>query len=447
MGYPMPNVTVVGGGLAGCEAALQLADRGWAVELLEMRPLRSTAAHQTDLLGELVCSNSLKSNLTATAPGLLKAELELLGCRLLPIAKAHLVPAGSSLAVDRELFAAAVTRTVEDHPNIHLIRREATIIPDTPCILATGPLTSDALTTDLQRFTGGLYFFDAIAPIVSADSLNPDIVYARTRYDKGDPDFLNCPFDREQYLTFVEALRQARKHEAREFENECFRDVRFRFYENCVPIEELARRGDDTLRFGVMRPVGLHDPRTGKRPWAVLQLRSENSGLTAHNLVGCQTMLAYGEQARVFRLIPGLEHAEFLRFGSIHRNTYLDAPAVLNPDLSLKSHPGVFVAGVLCGVEGYVESIASGLLAARFLAGDLPEFPAESMVGSLLRALSEPVKDFSPRNANFGLLPPMAVRTKKDRKAAYGERALVALSEALKARCPSVTQHGAENSC
>jgi methylenetetrahydrofolate--tRNA-(uracil-5-)-methyltransferase len=427
----MRSITIVGGGLAGCEAALQLAERGFAVTLYEMRPSVETPAHHGDALAQLVCSNSLKSELSTTAPGQLKAELDLLGCHLLRIARECKVPAGSSLAVDRDQFSEAVAKAMAEHPNIRIVREEVTRIPEPPCILATGPLTSEALTADLLQQGPGLYFFDAIAPIVNAESLDQSIVYARTRYDKGDPDFLNCPFDKDQYMAFVEALRAGVKHEAHEFESACFHDVRFRFYENCVPIEELARRDEATLRFGVMRPVGLIDPRTNRRPWAVLQLRAENTDCSAYNLVGCQTMLTYSEQARVFRLIPGLENAEFLRFGSIHRNTYLDAPTMLDDRLCLRNKPGVWVAGVLSGVEGYVESIASGLLTARIIADDLPMLPLETILGGLWQALRTAVSDFTPRNANFGLLPGITGMPKKSRKEAYAERAMEKMKQYL----------------
>lgn len=431
----MPEIRIIGGGLSGCEAALQLADDGWQVELCEMRPAVRTPAHQTDLLAELVCSNSFKSQLPETAAGLLKAELKLMGCRLLSIAENFMIPAGNALAVDRDLFAGAVTKAVQEHPNIDLLTEEVTRLSDTKQILATGPLTSPGLTSALQQILGDeyLFFFDAIAPIVSADELDMDIVFARSRYDKGEADYLNCPFSKEEYLNFVEALQKAEKRQVREFEDEFFQQLDFHFYENCTPIEELVRRGPDTLRFGVMRPVGLEDPRTGKRPYAVIQLRPENRDGTAYNLVGCQTMLRYGEQQRVFRLIPGLREARFLRFGSLHRNTYLNSPRLLNPDFSLQLRPNIYVAGVLGGVEGYMESIASGLLVARVIARGWRQLPDCTICGQLWQHLLRPVANFQPVNANFGLLPALTVveKAKKLKKARLAARALQDLSAFL----------------
>ncbi len=349
------EIKIIGAGLAGCEAALQLASRGWKVKLYEMRPAKMTPAHSTDKCAELVCSNSLKSLREDTAAGLLKQELKQLGCRLLDVALETSVPAGHALAVDRDAFAAKVTELINDNPNIELIHAEVTAIPDGNVILASGPLTSDALMQDLIARLGEqhLYFFDAIAPIVSAESLDRSVVFEKSRYDKGEADYLNCPFSKEEYLEFVTALQQGEKHTAHEFENEFFQNLDFRFYENCLPIEELARRGVDTLRFGVMRPVGLEDPRTGRRAYATLQLRAENKDRTAFNLVGCQTMLKYGVQKEIFRKIPGLQNAEFLRYGSIHRNAFLNSPALLNPDFSMQAMPNVRLAGQFSGVEGY----------------------------------------------------------------------------------------------
>ncbi|MDO9577867.1 MAG: methylenetetrahydrofolate--tRNA-(uracil(54)-C(5))-methyltransferase (FADH(2)-oxidizing) TrmFO [Candidatus Cloacimonadales bacterium] len=363
----MKKIKIIGAGLAGSEAALQLADAGWKVSLFEMRPHQTTPAHETGKFAEVVCSNSFKSKLITTSSGLLKEEMKLLGCKLLPIAEKCSVPAGNALAVDRGKFSELVTDIISKHPNIKIIREEVTELDDELTIVATGPLTSAKLTKNLIELIGEeqLYFFDAIAPIMDVESLDYDVVYRKTRYDKGEADYLNCPFTKEEYYEFVEALDAGEKHEAHEFEAEFFADIKFRFYENCTPIEELARRGKDTLRFGVMRPVGLEIPGTDKRPYAVIQLRAENNENTSYNLVGCQTMLKYGEQQRIFRLIPGLQNAEFLRFGSIHRNTYLNGPHILNPDLSLKAKPNIFIAGQLAGVEGYVESILGGMLVAR----------------------------------------------------------------------------------
>ncbi len=424
----MKKVSIVGAGLAGCEAAFQLADRGWKVEIYEMRPSRMTPAHGTGLPAELVCSNSLKSDLITTASGLLKAELRTLNCRLLEIAEQHRVPAGNALAIDRVRFAEAILDRIESHSNIELIRREVDRIPEPPAIIATGPLTSEALVSALLNLIGEeqLYFFDAIAPIVAADSIDMDICYSKSRYDKGEDDYINCPFDKDQYLAFVQALQDGEKHEAHEFETKWFKEIGYKFYENCVPIEELASRDKDTLRYGVMRPVGLENPRTGRRPWAVIQLRAENAERSSYNLVGCQTMLRYPEQKRIFQLIPGLESAEFLRYGSIHRNTYLKSPEILSDDLSLKAVPGVYLAGQLSGVEGYIESIMGGLLAALSVAGEYRLFPDVTIIGQLQRHITTPVKEFQPMNANFGLLPPLDenIRDKKKKKQILSERAL-----------------------
>jgi methylenetetrahydrofolate--tRNA-(uracil-5-)-methyltransferase len=439
----MNKIKVIGAGLAGCEAALQLADRGWQVDLYEMRPEKMTPAHASGDLAELVCSNSFKSKLLSTASGLLKEELTLLGCRLLPLAEKYRVPAGNALALNREKFAAAVTALINDNPAISLHRQEITRLDDKLTIIATGPLTSEKLTGSLLELIGDehLYFFDAIAPIVDADSLNHDVIYRKTRYDKGDADYLNCPFSREKYYEFVKALQEAAKHEAKEFESRFFRNIDFNFYENCTPIEELARRGEDTLRFGVMRPVGLEDPETGKRPFAVIQLRVENKAATAFNLVGCQTMLKYSEQKRILRLIPGLEKAEFHRFGSIHRNTYLNSPHIMNQDFSLKADRTKYIAGQLSGVEGYVESILSGLLVARNVSkpehqeyDHIIDLPETTISGQLWRHLVTEVKDFQPMNANFGLLPVLKdrIRDKKKKKSLLAERALEALKETIK---------------
>ncbi len=428
-----PVVSIIGAGLAGCEAALQLAERGFEVRLYEMRPHTQTPAHQTALPAELVCSNSFKSIRLDTGSGLLKAELKLLGSRLLAIAESCAVPAGHALAVDRELFSQRVNEALETTSGITLIREELGHIPPGKVIIATGPLTSDAMMQALQDLLGShqLFFFDAIAPIVEADSIDYGIVYAKARYDKGDPDYLNCAFDREQYYRFVDALVSAEKHEAHEFENAFFRGDKFSFYENCMPIEELARRGRDTLRHGVMRPMGLELPLTGQKAFAVLQLRAENVHRTSFNLVGCQTMLRYPEQKRVFRLIPGLENASFLRFGSIHRNAYLNSPELLQDNLELKQRPEAWIAGQLSGVEGYVECIASGLLCARILAENLPLLPEETILGQLWRRLITPPdkRGFQPVNANFGILPPLTnePREKQLKKEQLSERALGAL--------------------
>lgn len=425
------EITIIGGGLAGCEAALYLAKAGWKVQLFEMRPEKNTPAHETPYLAELVCSNSLKSTRLDTASGLLKAEINALGGNLLHIAQACSVPAGHALAVDRELFAKKVEEAIAEQSNISVIRSEITEIPAGRAILATGPLTSDAMMSTLSSTLGQehLYFFDAIAPIIDSASIDYTKIYKKDRYDKGDADYLNCAFNKEEYYRFVDALLAGDKHEAHEFENEFFAGVKFSYYENCMPIEELARRGKDTLRHGVMRPMGLENPE-GRKPFGVLQLRAENADCTAYNLVGCQTMLRYGAQKDIFRLIPGLEQAEFLRYGSIHRNAYLNSPAVLNPDFSFVKLPQLYLAGQLAGVEGYVECIGSGLLVAKCLAEGLEILPEETILGQLWRHLCYP-KDtkFQPMNANFGILPRLEKepRDKKEKKVRYSERAMAKL--------------------
>ncbi len=428
----MKDITIIGAGLAGSEAALQLAARGWQVRLVEMRPDKLTEAHQSADFAELVCSNSLKSTRLDTGAGLLKAELNMFGCVLLKIAEGCRVPAGHALAVDRELFARKVTERIRQTPQIEIVNKEQDCIPQGKVIVATGPLTSNPLMEQIRRMIGDehLYFFDAIAPIVSADSIDYDVVYQKDRYDKGEPDYLNCAFDKDQYLRFVQALMEGEKHEAHEFEDDFFASVRFSFYENCIPIEEIARRGVDTLRHGVMRPMGLEDPKTGRKPYAVLQLRTENEYRSSYNLVGCQTMLRYGDQKQIFRLIPGLEQAEFLRYGSIHRNSYLNSPQVLNPDLSFKANPEVFVAGQLSGVEGYTESIGFGLLVALQVAEQIGTLPEETILGQLQRRLQNTEeKRFQPCNANFGLLPELEdrIRDKKLKRELLSKRSLTAL--------------------
>ena len=432
-----PDAWIIGGGLAGCEAAWQLARRGYRVDLAEMRPARMTPAHRTGALAELICSNSLKSESPGSAPFLLKEELRTLGSLVLEVAGQTRVPAGQSLSVDREAFSREITARIEAHPRITLRREEVLSFPDgRPLILATGPLTADALAAELGRRLGEryLYFHDAISPIVSAESIDPGIAFPASRYDKGGADYLNCPMNRAEYEEFYQALLAAQIHPPREFEVP-------QFFEGCLPIEELARRGPDTLRFGPMKPVGLVNPATGRRPYAAVQLRRENMPGDAYNLVGFQTNLRYGEQRRVFRLIPGLARAEFLRLGQIHRNTYLNAPAVLHPHLELREVPGVFVAGQLCGLEGYVEAIATGLLAGLQACRRLQDrppvvFPRETALGSLQHwlAVARP-EDYQPVNITFALLPePDAelrcrFRGKAERHAAQVERALARCRE------------------
>jgi methylenetetrahydrofolate--tRNA-(uracil-5-)-methyltransferase len=428
-------LTVVGGGLAGSEAAWQAAERGLRVILYEMRPGSNTPAHVTDRLAELVCSNSLGSNLPDRAPGLLKDELRRLGSLVVACADATAVPAGGALAVDREAFAALVTERVVAHPRIELRRQEVTSIPgEGLVIIATGPLTAPTLADQIATLTGSqhLYFYDAMAPIVSAESVDMSIAFRASRYGEAEEegDYLNCPMNQEEYEHFVEALLAAETIPLREFERE---DPRF--FEACLPVEELARRGPRALAFGPLKPVGLTDPRTGRRPYAVVQLRQDNQAATLYNMVGFQTNLKWGEQERVFRLIPGLAGAEFVRYGQMHRNTYVSAPALLKPTLQLRERPDLFFAGQIAGTEGYIGSVASGLVAgvnaARLAARQEPVAPPpETMIGALCHYVSGANPEgFQPMKANFGLLPPLdpPVRNKRARYAAYARRALETL--------------------
>ena len=406
----MSKALVVGGGLAGCEAAWQLAERGHQVTLIEMRPVRQTPAHQTDGLAELVCTNSFKSEDLSNAHGLLKAEMRALGSILLRAAAETRVAAGTALAVDRHKFSALLGALLADHPNITLERREITQVPDEPAVLATGPLTSDALTQSVQALLGdgGLAFYDSIAPIVAQESVDLTIAYYASRWGKGEgDDYLNCPLSREEYEAFLAALRAADVYHGYDWEN-------IPYFEGCLPIEVMAARGDDTLRFGPMKPVGLRDPRTGKRPYAVVQLRREDASGQMWNMVGFQTRLRTGEQRRVFQMIPGLQNAEFLRMGSIHRNTYLNFPQRLNYYGAPHARADIILAGQLTGVEGYTESAASGILAGinmdRLLRAETPVVPPPTtMLGGLFRYLREsPPDQFQPMNSNFGLLDPLA---------------------------------------
>jgi methylenetetrahydrofolate--tRNA-(uracil-5-)-methyltransferase len=422
-------VTVIGAGLAGSEAALQLARRGVDVRLVEMRPGATTPAHHSDRFAELVCSNSFKSVDRSSAAGLLKQELGMLGCELLAIAEEHAVPAGAALAVDRDAFSAAVTAALESHPSVEIVREEATSFPgEGVVIVATGPLTSTGLEGTLSRIVGEdrLAFYDAAAPIVEASSVDTTIAFAASRYDKGGGrDYLNCPLDAPQYLRLRSDLVSAARVKAKEFETS---DL----FQACMPVEELARKGEDALRFGPLKPVGLTDPRTGRQPYAVVQLRAENAAATAFNLVGFQTNLTFAEQKRVFRAIPGLEAARFLRFGVMHRNTFVDAPRVLAPDLSAREAPHVFLAGQLTGTEGYVEAIASGLFAslnvyARLVGGEPVVLPETTALGSLLAYATDPeTTPYQPMHVNFGLVPPLdpPVSGKRRRYAAYADRAI-----------------------
>lgn len=422
------RVTVIGGGLAGCEASYQLLKRGIAVDLYEMRPLVSTGAHTTQHLAELVCSNSLKSDLLDSSSGLLKAELRMLDCLLLRVAERTKVPAGGALAVDRTLFSAEVERELCAYPGFTIHREEITSIPQTPTIIATGPLTSPAMADALRAICGqSMSFCDAVAPIVSADSIDYSRAFFAARYDKGDSDYLNCGMTKEEYLAFYEALIGA----------DCVEDklLDATFYENCMPIEVMAKRGVDAMRYGPLRPVGIRGP-LGEKYYAVLQLRKENTAGDTYNLVGFQTNLRFGEQSRVFGLIPGLEHAEWLRYGVMHRNTYINAPRILEPTFRVRTHPHLYIAGQLSGVEGYMESTMSGLIAgltlARTLAGNDSIIPDEyTMIGALIRYISNPAIEWlQPMNSNFGLLPGIThVRDKKARKLAYSERALAHMQQ------------------
>ncbi len=423
------DVLIVGGGLAGCEAAWQAARQGCRVVLMEMRPSATTPAHKTPYLAELVCSNSLKALSLDTASGLLKEEMGHLGSLLLDVAQECRVPAGGALAVDRKLFAKLVTERLEAHPLTRLVREEVREVPyHRPLVVATGPLTSPAFSQALARLLGEgyLYFYDAISPIVLGDSIDYDRAFFASRYGRGEEgDYLNCPLTEEEYNRFYKALTEAEKVPLRDFEDP-------RFFSGCLPIEEMARQGRETLLYGPMKPVGLRDPRTGRRPFAVVQLRRENKEGTLWNLVGFQTRLKWPEQRRVFRLIPALEEAEFARFGSIHRNTYINSPRLLEPSLAFKGDTELFFAGQITGVEGYMESAASGILAginaARVVRGEEPVVPpATTMLGALVRHItSADAENFQPMNANFGLLPPLdsPPKRRKERKVAYSGRAI-----------------------
>jgi methylenetetrahydrofolate--tRNA-(uracil-5-)-methyltransferase len=422
------SIRIIGAGLAGSEAAWQCARHGVAVDLYEMRPVRTTPAHQTADFAELVCSNSLKSDSENTAPWLLKEEMRRAGSLLLEIARECSVPAGHALAVDRTAFAAEVTEAVLREPLVTVRREEAAQIGEAQItIIATGPLTSEALAQEIARLSGDsqLYFYDSISPIVEAESIDMSKVYLAARYDKGSADYINCPFTKAEYDRFYDALLAAQSVEARDWE-------KLNYFEGCLPIEEIARRGRDTLRFGPMKPVGLKDPRTGRMPYAVVQLRQENLRADSYNLVGFQNHLKFGEQARVLRLIPGLENARFLRYGQIHRNTYINAPGLLRETLQMKQHPHVFFAGQICGVEGYVESIATGLMAGIHAAAiaegrEALAPPRETAFGSLVHYITHAeAGKFQPANITFDLLPSLEsrVRDRQERHRRQCERAL-----------------------
>jgi methylenetetrahydrofolate--tRNA-(uracil-5-)-methyltransferase len=423
------TVSVIGAGLAGTEAAWQLARRGIAVRLFEMRPAQMTEAHTTALFGELVCSNSFRNASLETAVGVLKEEMRRLGSLVMKAAERAHVPAGAALAVDREVFATFLTETLERHPMVEVIRVEVDAIPAGPTIIATGPLTSTRFGSALNRLIGerNLYFYDAIAPIVTADSIDMSVAFKASRYGNGGDDYINCPMDAAQYDNFVTAVLAAQKVALHPFEPPVY-------FEGCMPIEEMARRGPRTLAFGPMRPVGLRNPRTGHRAFAVVQLRQDDREGRLFNMVGFQTKMTYPEQRRVFRMIPGLAHAEFVRLGSLHRNTFIDSPRLLHPTLQLRDHDDLLMAGQMIGVEGYVESAAMGLLAALNLARSIDGIepvvpPPETALGSLVAYITDSTrKDFQPMNANYGLMPALAKPLRgREKKAAIGGRALEAM--------------------
>jgi methylenetetrahydrofolate--tRNA-(uracil-5-)-methyltransferase len=431
------QVKIIGAGLAGCEAALWLADRGVQVELYEQKPAKYSPAHKSAGFAELICSNSLKAERPDSASGLLKIEMKMMGSHLLDAAETARVAAGGALAVDRDVFSTAVTEMVENHPNITVRREEVTALDESaPVLVASGPLTEGALAQAVAALTGDhrLSFYDAVAPIVTAESLDYDKVFAASRYGRGEADYLNCPFNKEEYEAFHAALIAAERAPLHDFDGD------LTVYEGCMPIEVMAARGADTIRFGPLRPVGLRDPRTGHRPWAAVQLRAENTARTLYNLVGFQTNLKWGEQKRVFSMIPGLEHAEFVRYGVMHRNTFLESPKVLTKQQFLKEHPNVFFAGQITGFEGYMESAACGLLAARNLYArlegkQLPPPPADTMCGALVQYLTTENKNFQPMGANMGILPPLPAETRpRDKRLRYmaqAERAVASFQHWL----------------
>lgn len=429
-------VNVIGAGLAGCEAAWQVAQAGIKVRLYEMKPEKYSPAHKYSGFAELVCSNSLKAARIESAAGLLKYEMELLGSLTVPCAKENSVEAGGALAVDREKFSDSVTEKIRNHPDIEVVGAEVTELPEGMCIIATGPLTSGAMADVIRDLCGeGLSFYDAAAPIVTYESLDKERVFFASRYDRGEADYINCPMNKEEYLAFHEALMGAERVQLKDFETHPFS-----VYEGCMPIEELARRGVDTMRFGPMKPVGITDARTGRRPYAVVQLRRENREGTLFNLVGFQTNLKFGEQKRVFSMIPGLENAEFMRFGVMHRNTFINSPQLLNSDFSMRNRPDIYFAGQITGVEGYMESAASGIIAGiaavRKIKGLEPlKLPADTMTGALSAYISDPYNSgkFQPMGANMGILPDIGVRIKdkKEKYGAYARRAVESLKKEM----------------
>ena len=425
----MPDVIVIGAGLAGCEAAWRLAENGFSVELFEMKPNKKSPAHKLDSFAELVCSNSLKADRISSAAGLLKAEMRIFGSICLEAASNCSVPAGGALAVDRHAFSNYITDKIKTHKNIKVKYETIEKLPlDMPCIVATGPLTDDLLADDIRSLCGKdtLSFYDAAAPIVTAESIDMSVAFKASRYGKGDDDYINCPMNKEEYERFHSALVEAESAELHSF------DKKINVYEGCMPIEILAKRGEDSIRFGPLKPVGLTDPRNDRRPWAVVQLRSENKNGTLYNLVGFQTNLKFGEQKRIFSMIPGLENAEFRRYGVMHRNSFLNSPVLLNKDLSLKSHDNIFFAGQMTGVEGYMESAACGIIASenmiRRLSNKAPlDLPDITMLGALVGYITdETLSDFQPMGANFGIIPslPDRIKDKAERYTALSNRSL-----------------------
>lgn len=429
------KATVIGAGLAGCEAAWQLAENNVMVTLYEMRPYKMTPAHQTGNLSELVCSNSLRADRLENAVGLLKEEMRQLKSLIIQVADETKVPAGGALAVDRESFSLFITNRIEQHPNINVVREEIIDIPeDIPVIIATGPLSSPAISEKISKLInqGHLYFYDAAAPIVTYESLNQDKIYKASRYGKGDDDYINCPMNKEEYLAFYHALVQAEEAPMNNFEDQ-------KVFEGCMPIETMAKRGEDTMRFGPLKPVGLPDPRTGRDPYAVIQLRQDDTKGTLYNIVGFQTHLKFGEQKKVFSMIPGLENAEFARYGVMHRNTFIQSPKLLDRYYRLKSNANIFFAGQITGVEGYVESASSGLMAglnlARILNGKTPlDFTDETAIGALSHYVSNAAtRDFQPMNVNYGIMAPLKIRirNKQEKNKLISERALIKISSIL----------------
>ena len=422
------KVIVIGAGLAGSEAAWQLAKRGVNVDLYEMRPKKMTPAHKTQNFAELVCSNSLRANNITNAVGLLKEEMRRLDSLIIKCADATQVPAGGALAVDRDKFSEMITETIKNHPNINVIEEEITQIPkgDIPVVVATGPLTSDALSQDIRTYTKqeGLYFYDAAAPIIEKDSIDMNKVYLKSRYDKGEAAYLNCPMTKDEFFNFYNALITAEAAPLKEFEKEIY-------FEGCMPFEEMAKRGEKTLLFGPMKPVGLEDPKTDKRPYAVVQLRQDNSEGTLYNIVGFQTHLKWGEQKRIINLIPGLENANIVRYGVMHRNTYLNSPQLLENTYKLKEEKNIYFAGQMTGVEGYVESAASGIVAALNALYNQEDkqiiFPTETMIGAMANYIVDNTsKNFQPMNANFGIIKPLPerIKDKKEKYERYANRSL-----------------------